>query len=70
MHHRQWPIGSVPHMTEVGDRIVILNGSNVPLVLRPVEDHYKLIGPCYVHGIMYGEAWPEDEETLEWFSIW
>jgi hypothetical protein len=49
---------------------MVLSGSNVPFVLRPVEDHYRLIGPCYVHGIMGGEAWPKDENELEWVSIW
>ena len=63
-------MASVPRTTEVGDRIMILSGSNVPFVLRSVDDHYRLIGPCYVHGIMDGEAWPEDEDELEWFSIW
>jgi hypothetical protein len=63
-------MASVPYTTEVGDRIMILSGSNVPFVLRPVKDHYRLIGPCYVHGIMDGEAWPKDENELEWLSIW
>lgn len=32
------------------------NGGNVPFVLRRVEgtEYHKLIGECYVHGIMYG----------------
>jgi hypothetical protein len=51
-------MASVPSTTTFGDRIMVLSGSNVPFVLRPVEDHYRLIGPCYVHGIMDGEAWP------------
>jgi hypothetical protein len=65
-------LASAPYTTEVGDRIVVLSGARLPFVLRPVEDHYKLIGPCYVHGagIMDGEAFPENPEELEWFSIW
>ncbi|PVH78411.1 hypothetical protein DL98DRAFT_516747 [Cadophora sp. DSE1049] len=50
---------------EVGDEVVILFGGVTPFVLRPVplrDDKYKgqrsyqLVGECYVHGIMKGEA--------------
>jgi hypothetical protein len=65
-------MASVPYTTEVGDRIVVLSGGRVPFVLRPFEDHYKVVGPCYVHGgaIMDGKAFPEDPDEREWFSIW
>jgi hypothetical protein len=44
--------------TRVGDIVCVLFGSAVPLVLRKVgnQGHYKLIGECYVAGIMHGEA--------------
>jgi hypothetical protein len=38
------------------DQICILLGSNVPFVVRKVEDHYILISDAYVEGLMYGEA--------------
>jgi hypothetical protein len=60
---------SVPYTTQAGDCIAVLAGGRVPFVLRPTRDHYRLIGPCYVHGIMNGEAFPEDDDDLEWFSI-
>ncbi|KAE9363163.1 hypothetical protein N431DRAFT_550864 [Stipitochalara longipes BDJ] len=63
-------LAAVPCTTEVGDCIAILSGGNIPFVLRPTGDHYyRLVGPCYVHGIMDGEAFPEDAKDLEWFSI-
>ena len=37
----------------------------MPLLLRPVEGGYRLLTHIYVHGITYGEAWPESEEALE-----
>ncbi|KAE9364240.1 HET-domain-containing protein [Stipitochalara longipes BDJ] len=62
-------LAAVPYTTEVGDYIVVLAGGDVPFVLRPTGDHYHLIGPCYVHGVMNGEAFPDNPDTLEWFSI-
>jgi hypothetical protein len=62
-------LASVPYTTEVGDCIAVLAGGRVPFVLRRTADYYRLIGPCYVHGIMEGEAFPENISELEWFSI-
>ena len=52
-----------PPNTEAGDVICILHGSKVPLVLRHQDDKWRLIGQCYVDGVMFGEAvtWAEDE---------
>jgi hypothetical protein len=62
-------LAAVPCTIEVGDCIAILAGGRLPFVLRPTGDHYCLIGPCYVHGIMNGEAFPENLEESQWFSI-
>ena len=49
-----------------GDVVAILNGGDMPLLLRPItyteapgtaeKIKYTLIGLCYVHGFMNGEA--------------
>lgn len=40
-----------------GDVIAVFYGCEVPFLLRAAGgDCYKLVGNCYVHGIMYGEA--------------
>jgi hypothetical protein len=56
-------IGNVPSGTQPGDKIFALAGSGLPLVLRPAENTidglspcFRLIGPCYLHGVMDGEA--------------
>jgi hypothetical protein len=54
------------------DHICLILGCDVPLVLRPVEDHYELIGDCYVDGIMAGEAMKDFQERnieLETFKL-
>ena len=52
-------LGLVPQATEIGDAICIVHGSCVPFVLRPCKDvkgAFRVVGKCYVHGIMEGEA--------------
>jgi hypothetical protein len=56
--HPLAPFGSGLDGTRVGDIVCVLYGSDVPFVLRQVgnKGEYKLIGECYVAGIMHGEA--------------
>lgn len=58
MTGRQGLIGSFPDYTREGDIVVLLLGQELPVVLRPLgdaENGFKLVGMCYVHGIMDGE---------------
>jgi hypothetical protein len=47
-----------------GDEVWVLLGGNSPFVLRPVPDssQYRLVGDCYVQGIMDGEALADGDE--------
>ena len=51
-----YPLGLVPDFAKPGDLVCVLAGSSTPMVLRRVEEDFESIGECYVHGIMYGEA--------------
>ena len=54
---REGFMANVPQQAKTGDIIAIVNGCRTPLILRRCEPNgYILIGDCYVHGIMYGEA--------------
>lgn len=55
-------IGLVPEAAQEGDMICIFMGGMTPFVIRPAGGNYKLIGACYVHGIMHGEAVTECEK--------
>lgn len=44
-----------PGMKE-SDHVCVIVGCDVPVVLRRIDDHYIHIGPCWVLGIMNGEA--------------
>jgi len=58
----------VPRETRVGDRVALVKGGDIPLVIRPCGDsadvnsggvQWTLVGDSYVHGVMYGEFWDE-----------
>lgn len=47
----------MPLFAQPGDLICVFDGAQVPSVLRPSHDgQYKLIGDCYVDGLMEGEV--------------
>jgi hypothetical protein len=47
------------------DVIAVLAGFNVPVVLRKADEGYRFVTYAYIHGIMFGEAWPGDAEAYE-----
>ncbi|KAG5818079.1 hypothetical protein H9Q74_010235 [Fusarium xylarioides] len=51
----------VPWSVRAGDRIALLRGGRTPYVLRKAGDKWRILGDCYVHGIMSGEAWSDDK---------
>ncbi|KAK5656851.1 hypothetical protein OQA88_4399 [Cercophora sp. LCS_1] len=55
--------GPVPKDAAVGDTIALVHGAAVPFVLRnrkregaTIVDTQTLVGECYIHGIVHGEA--------------
>lgn len=62
--------GVVPLDCKPGDKVFVLRGGAVPLILRPMasgladgakEQKYQLIGDAYIRGVMYGEGLSFDE---------
>jgi hypothetical protein len=49
----------VPAAARISDSIAICKGGGRPLVIRPHGDSWGIIGECYVHGIMNGQAYDE-----------
>jgi hypothetical protein len=62
-------VGWVPISAQVGDQICIFRGCNIPFVIRPCDGGYTLLGDCYMHGLMYGEAIKMDHAPLEWIRL-
>ena len=59
-------IGLGPPEMRKGDQVYIVSGGEVPYLLRPISGPrprtFELVGDCYLHGIMYGEAAGPDED--------
>ena len=48
----------VPYAAQTGDIVSLMRGSPIPVIIRQSqrENSYFVIGQCYIHGIMDGEA--------------
>ena len=50
-------MGLAPRNAQPGDQVCVLLGCDVPMLLRPAANsQYEVVGSCYVHGLMDGEA--------------
>ena len=63
-------LGLGPNVTRKEDKVCVIHGCRVPFIIRRIEElkkrqddgstilqaYYVLVGECYVHGIMNGEA--------------
>ncbi|KAF2867426.1 heterokaryon incompatibility protein-domain-containing protein [Massariosphaeria phaeospora] len=52
-------LGHGPLSAQRGDQVWLVDGSRMPMVLRPAEERgcFALVGEAYVHGCMKGEMW-------------
>ncbi len=64
-------LGLCPVSTETDDQVWLLENATVPFILRPTPELgvYRLIGECYVHGIMQGELLQNEAAPLEFNKI-
>lgn len=42
---------------QIDDEVYIVLGADVPFVIRQNGPSYTLVGECYVHGLMQGQAY-------------
>ncbi|KAH6898099.1 hypothetical protein B0T10DRAFT_535063 [Thelonectria olida] len=52
-------VGVAPLQVNKGDAVCVVNGGQVPFVLRSsghYQDSFQLVGECYIHGLMNEEA--------------
>jgi hypothetical protein len=72
---RKGYMGLAPYTAEPGDKVCLLKGAQFPIILRPDEDYWHLVGESYIHGIMDGEGWRETlspqntEQKMQTFRV-
>ncbi|KAL1877414.1 hypothetical protein Daus18300_002398 [Diaporthe australafricana] len=49
-------LGTVPNHARLGDRVAVLFGCDIPVILRPRGEKFEFLGGCFVEGWMKGEA--------------
>ncbi|UJO16226.1 uncharacterized protein CLAFUR5_04851 [Fulvia fulva] len=65
---KQGDLGLGPWIAKPGDQCFVLRSARVPFVLRTVrEGCWKLVGECYVHGIMNGGF--VDGSDVQWQNL-
>lgn len=47
--------------TTVGDRVLIISGLSIPLIIRQSQNCSQIISPAIVAGAMEGQAWERDD---------
>lgn len=64
-------MGIANYMVQEDDLVALFAGGNFPMIIRPDSEHYRLISPSYIDGIMQGEAWPADVpfEEMKKFTL-
>jgi hypothetical protein len=66
-------MGLAPYTAEIDDRVCLLDGAQFPIILRPEEDSWTVVGESYIYGIMDGEGWnemmSEGDSSLSTFEI-
>ena len=61
--------GWVPNTAEVGDRIAIFSGATVPILLRPRDNGYIVLGEAYVPEMMDGQAFEGSDVQIETITL-
>ncbi|KAF2181033.1 hypothetical protein K469DRAFT_752908 [Zopfia rhizophila CBS 207.26] len=63
-------LGLATSTLAVGDWVCVLEGSNLPVVLKQVDERTaQVLGMCYFDGCMYGEAVTWTEQTAKEFLL-
>jgi len=62
-------LGKSTEPVTAGDIVVLLVDMDLPMLLRPIPSGYTLVGPTYIHGMMFGERWYFDETEMEGYAL-
>ena len=54
---------------EAGDKIIAVAGLKTALLVRPVDNCYRLLGQVYVNGLTNRGEWSKSENELGWIEL-
>jgi hypothetical protein len=58
-------IGLAVGAAQIGDYVYLFKGARMPFLVRSTSTGLRLVGDCYIHGVMQGERWqPESCDTI------
>ena len=55
----------VPNASLPGDQLAIIGGMPIPFLLRPKGDRFAIVGLCYIHDMMDGQAFDDGKYPIE-----
>ena len=63
--------GWAPRYATASDIIVIFSGAPVPFLLRPTPTpgHFRILGECWVHGLMDGKRFDADTREMNQIAL-
>lgn len=61
-------IGLAPGTTNQGDTVALLEGGRLPFILHRKGERWSIVGDCYIHGLMNGEAYDAKKCSTIWIA--
>jgi hypothetical protein len=52
-------MGLAAKVAEPGDEVCVFHGYPLPFLIRKAGEHHRLLGQCYIHGLIEGEAFQD-----------
>jgi hypothetical protein len=66
-------VGLLPPLSQVGDRVGVIKGYSLPVILRKSRDGYAFVGPCQMSGYMEekaGDMFQDERAKMEEIKIY
>jgi hypothetical protein len=52
-------MGLADKVAQPRDEVCVFHGYPFPFLIRKAGEHYRLLGQCYIHGLIEGEAFQD-----------
>lgn len=62
-------MGTAEGEVHEGDVVALISGMEMPMILTPCGDCFRVAAHAYMHGVMDGEAWPDSVNELQLITL-